>query len=250
MSAVSSALQPSKKVLIVEDDCDSQVILQQLLQRPGVQVDLASNGKECLQAVERQGADQFSLILMDVRMPVMDGRSAVVALREKGCQTPIIAMTASPSPDLEEEMLGVGCNAYVNKLLGRELFLEVVNGKLEDQSPRRALELPVLPILPEQIDDPERVLRYLAKLPRLIEDFQSALESFDTAALGEALNQLGAGGLLGYKILSTQAASIRLEIEAGDERAVRVLANQLFRTVKGMQAGQPLLQKRQKQTIH
>ncbi|HWQ11006.1 MAG TPA: response regulator, partial [Holophaga sp.] len=80
------------KVLLVEDNAFNQQVATELLADAGVLVDLAENGLDALAKIQ-SGA--YDLVLMDMQMPVMDGLTATVKLREAGCRIPIIAMTAN-----------------------------------------------------------------------------------------------------------------------------------------------------------
>ncbi|MCG8413161.1 MAG: ATP-binding protein [Pseudomonadales bacterium] len=82
------------RVLVVDDSHVNQQVAEELLERAGVEVQLASNGREAIEAVR---ANEFDGVLMDVQMPIMDGHAATRLLRYDFTpeQLPIIAMTAS-----------------------------------------------------------------------------------------------------------------------------------------------------------
>ena len=85
----------SPLVLLVEDNLLNQKVAAILLQRLGLTLKIANNGREAVDAIAE---DKFSLILMDCHMPEMDGFEAAVAIRKlealAGSYTPIIAVTA------------------------------------------------------------------------------------------------------------------------------------------------------------
>lgn len=104
-----------KKILVVEDNEDTREILLYRLQSMGsYEVLLASNGKEALDIATRTRPD---LIIMDLKMPIMDGWEATKALRETdwGKNLPIIALTAQAMERDEEKALGAGCSDYIAK---------------------------------------------------------------------------------------------------------------------------------------
>ena len=74
--------------------------------------DFALNGKE---AIEKFDEEKHKLILMDLHMPVMDGRDATLELRRKGTTVPIIALTASIYADENNKVLACGANDIVVK---------------------------------------------------------------------------------------------------------------------------------------
>ena len=103
------------KVLLAEDNVVNQRVALRLLERLGYRVDVAGNGIEVLQALERQSYD---VVLMDVQMPEMDGLEAsreickTLAPKKKPW---IIAMTANPMEGDREACLAAGMNDYLCK---------------------------------------------------------------------------------------------------------------------------------------
>lgn len=104
-----------RKILVVDDNLDNQDILIFRLRRMGnFELLVASNGKEALEVAESSRPD---LILMDLRMPVMDGYEATLLLRqtEWGKNLPIIAVTAASNEEYREKALRVGCSDFIAK---------------------------------------------------------------------------------------------------------------------------------------
>lgn len=83
---------PHLRLLVAEDNAVNRKVIQRILEKKGMTVTLAEDGRMALEAA-RHGT--FDLILMDNQMPVMDGVEAAQALRAEGCATPIVAFTAS-----------------------------------------------------------------------------------------------------------------------------------------------------------
>jgi len=105
----------AKKILVVEDNEDTREILLYRLRSMGsYEVLLASNGKEALEMAARSRPD---LIIMDLKMPVMDGWDATKALRqtEWGKDLPVIALTAQAMERDEQKALDAGCSDYIAK---------------------------------------------------------------------------------------------------------------------------------------
>lgn len=105
----------AKKILVVEDNEDTREILLYRLKSMGnYEVLLASNGKEALEMATQSRPD---LIIMDLKMPVMDGWEATKALRQTdwGKDLPVIALTAQAMERDEEKALKAGCNDYIAK---------------------------------------------------------------------------------------------------------------------------------------
>ena len=105
----------SKRILVVEDNEDTREILLYRLRSMGsYEVLLASNGKEALEMAARLRPD---LIIMDLKMPVMDGWDATKELRrtEWGKDLPVIALTAQAMERDEQKALDAGCSDYIAK---------------------------------------------------------------------------------------------------------------------------------------
>jgi CheY-like chemotaxis protein len=83
---------PELRVLVVDDEADIRATVSAMLEIEGYDVDEAANGADALQVVETQAPD---LILLDMRMPVLDGWGFASELRRRGHRTPIVVMTAA-----------------------------------------------------------------------------------------------------------------------------------------------------------
>ncbi len=112
-SATGDRPRRGARVLVVDDDVLSQEVATGMLEELGFCVRVAGDGAQAVRAA----AGGFDLILMDVRMPVMDGISATRAIRAiPGCERlPIIAMSASAFPEDQRRCLEAGMNAHIPK---------------------------------------------------------------------------------------------------------------------------------------
>ena len=104
------------KVLLAEDNAVNRTLATRLLQKHGHTVVVVENGRQALDALERETVD---LVLMDVQMPEMDGMEATAAIREKekgtGVHQPIIALTAHAMKGDRERCLAAGMDGYLSK---------------------------------------------------------------------------------------------------------------------------------------
>jgi two-component system, chemotaxis family, chemotaxis protein CheY len=101
----------SLKVLVVEDDPDLAALEAELLEEHGHRVEIASNGREALAAVERAAPD---LILLDMKMPVMSGREFVEEYRRaQPSPAPIVVVTAAD--DAQVRAAEVGASGWIAK---------------------------------------------------------------------------------------------------------------------------------------
>ena len=114
---------PPQRVLVVDDLPDNRGLICELLKPIGFEVREADNGAEAIDIFHRWSPHA---VLMDMRMPVMDGYEATRRLRatEAGRATTIIAVTASAFEDDEDRVMATGVNAYVRKPFRSEEFLE------------------------------------------------------------------------------------------------------------------------------
>jgi two-component system, sensor histidine kinase and response regulator len=104
----------NKKVLLVDDNLVNLIVAKTMLQRVGVDVTTAENGKD---AIEKLNADSFDAVLMDIQMPVMDGIEATLYIRNQLEMTklPIIAVSANSMPKDIERSLSAGMVAHISK---------------------------------------------------------------------------------------------------------------------------------------
>jgi CheY-like chemotaxis protein len=116
---------PSSDVLLVEDNLINQRVALSMLRKLGYRVDVAADGKQALDALERRS---YPVVLMDCMMPVMDGFEATAAIRrtERGRHTTIIAMTAYAMPGDRDRCLAAGMDDYVSKPVDWEQLRNVM----------------------------------------------------------------------------------------------------------------------------
>jgi|GEM_PF-2206026 len=113
----ASAGRGGSKLLLAEDNLVNQEVAVDMLEQSGFLVDVASNGEEVLKALR---SDQYSLVLMDCEMPVMDGFMATEKLRKfenemQLPQTPVVALTAHAIKGVKERCLASGMNDFLAK---------------------------------------------------------------------------------------------------------------------------------------
>jgi len=124
-AALSHAL--SGRVLLVEDNEVNRRVAATLLGKMGLEVGLATNGREALQRLEHE---HYQLVLMDMHMPEMDGLEATRAIRERerknGGRMPVIAMTANVLSEARAACCDAGMDGFIAKpFVARELTDEL-----------------------------------------------------------------------------------------------------------------------------
>jgi PAS domain S-box-containing protein len=233
------------KLLLAEDNAVNQKLAMRLLEKRGHQVVAANNGKEALEALERES---FDAVLMDVQMPEMDGFEATAAIRsreaERGIHVPVIAMTAHAMKGDRERCLQAGMDGYVAKPLRIEELLAVLN-QLSPLPASTAASAPIPPQpgasgngatqgpqSPASVMDRSAALRrvqgdeallgelasvFLEDYPRQISAIRESVAPRDAATVQREAHALkGAAATLAAPLVS--AAAQRLESLAQDQQ--------------------------------
>lgn len=112
------------KILLAEDNLTNRLTAEHLLQKMGCTTVNASNGKE---AFTTAIAEEFDLILMDIKMPEMNGLEATIRLRAAGIKTPIIAITAHAMESDRQTCIAAGMNNYLAKPIDQAVLFEALN---------------------------------------------------------------------------------------------------------------------------
>jgi len=121
-----------QKILIVDDVPQNRAMLMDALQPLGFEILDAKNGQECLEQLESGKSD---LIVMDVMMPVLNGREATRRIRTmpEFAGIPIIIVTASASPEDEAKAYEAGANAFLPKPIEHQTLLKTIGDQLSLQ---------------------------------------------------------------------------------------------------------------------
>jgi len=127
------------RVLLVEDNSLNQEVAAELLQKAGLQVDVAGSGA---QAIEKMSSERFDIVLMDLHMPGMDGLQATRQIRKMsgGRTIPIIAMSAAAMERDKAACFAAGMNGHVAKPIMVEQLFETLLGQM---APRASRTTPV-----------------------------------------------------------------------------------------------------------
>ncbi|NQU25020.1 MAG: response regulator, partial [Candidatus Nealsonbacteria bacterium] len=115
-----------RKILLVDDDMRNTYALSKVLQKSGLNVVMADNGKLALEKLEAE--KDVELVVMDIMMPMMDGYEAMRAIRaqKRFEKLPIIALTAKAMPEDRAKCLEAGANDYLTKPVDVEDLLSLM----------------------------------------------------------------------------------------------------------------------------
>ena len=238
------------RILVAEDHAVNQKVALRLLRRAGYRADVAANGFEVLEALQRQ---PYDLILMDVQMPELDGEATTRRIRAEfppQRQPRIVAVTAHALKGSRERYLSVGMDDYMSKPVRLEELTRLLQRYQLEKDRRSTTETPepttetpaplaagasiadeavlppsldeaVLRDLLEEADEAEReelgdiITLFLESTPELIAELHQALESADPLRLRRAAHTLKSSSQLGAMPLSALAAELQAVGDAG-----------------------------------
>jgi signal transduction histidine kinase/DNA-binding response OmpR family regulator len=145
---------PERRILLVEDDLINQNLTVSALSRLGCHIDVAADGHEALQMYKTR---HYDLILMDCRMPKMDGYASTRKIREVEVllctkRVPIVALTANNQPENRDKCLEVGMDDYLSKPVQLSVMRNVVQMYL-NRNTSNTLELDEEDATPQDLRD-------------------------------------------------------------------------------------------------
>jgi two-component system, sensor histidine kinase and response regulator len=201
-------------VLLVEDNEVNQAVAAAMLRGRGYQVDVAENGQEALDAVERR---PYVAILMDCQMPVMDGYEATAELRRRernGTHLPIIALTAHAFDGERERCQAAGMDDFLSKPVRADELaaaLERFTGPV--------ISLTTLEMLREAVGGDERLERildvFISQAETHIETIAHAIALGDARAVASTAHTLNGGAAA---IGAVAMATVARELEQMGDR--------------------------------
>jgi CheY-like chemotaxis protein/HPt (histidine-containing phosphotransfer) domain-containing protein len=216
------------RLLVAEDNPTNQVVVRALLARAGyADVHVAGDGA---QAVAAAAGQHFDAVLMDCRMPVLDGYDATRELRASGFTGPIIALTANASEAERRQCLALGMNDYLTKPIdGDQLATALARWlAIGPAAPAAAPAATVAPDPPAKSAEPafdrKLALEFLGgdtalltlalttfrgHAPKLMASLREALDAGDAEAAHRHLHSLaGSAGMIGATPLRAAARSL------------------------------------------
>ncbi|MEZ5070065.1 MAG: ATP-binding protein [Bacteroidales bacterium] len=115
---------PGKLILVAEDEEMNWFFIREMLRKSGAEIVRAKNGVEAVEFCRRGGPD---IVLMDLKMPELDGMEATREIRSFDTDIPIIAQTAHVMAEEKEECKKAGCNFFVTKPIDRTILMEYID---------------------------------------------------------------------------------------------------------------------------
>lgn len=122
---------PDLKILIVEDDPTSEVLISRVVSSISKEVLNVRNGKDAVETC--RNTPDIDLVLMDIQLPFMDGYEAIRQIRQFNKSVIIIAQTAYALTGDKEKSIEAGCNDYISKPINMDLLLMLIKKQFEIQ---------------------------------------------------------------------------------------------------------------------
>ncbi len=199
-----------QKVLLADDHPANRELISLLLNRMKLDVIQVEDGKQALEAINRQ---PFDLVLLDIHMPNMSGPEALKRLRQSGNNTPVVALTANNMKHEIEHYKRIGFSDHVAKPISRNTFISVLKQFLDDAG---------------QIDSPissgdmqSLIEDYRTDLVEQVSKLEQALEASDLETIGHICHRIrGSASAFGYQLLGNRYADIEHFAMQDDEIAV------------------------------
>jgi signal transduction histidine kinase/HPt (histidine-containing phosphotransfer) domain-containing protein len=259
------------RILLTDDNLINQKVASRLLQQLGYRADIAKNGLEAIQALERQAYD---LVFMDVQMPVLDGLEATRQIRQKQGATAapahfkrgisIVAMTANAMQGDRDKCIAAGMDDYIPKPVRLEMIQAVIErlapGILNANS--GAITAALTPTTPaplvsaatvenppvnfERLDEfsggnPESLQEliglYLSQTTEQIESIQAALDSGDLGRVSRVAHSCaGASSTCGMSMIAPVLRKLEIAANAGEGAALPGLLSEIRKEFNRIQA--------------
>ena len=228
------------KVLLIEDTTEIRQLVKAYLEDYGIEVSTEINGEL---GVEATLNGEYDVVIMDIHMPVMNGKDAVKLLRKKKYNGPVIALTADAFTQQVEEYKALGFTQILTKPIVINDLLETLSNYLvieksiatTESEPVKNLtatnqiaENKKREILPSERG--KRIVnRFIKSLPDITVEIDAALEGSDIESLKDIFHQLkGVGGSIGFPEITQLATDIEEPLENGDFDDIQKLANQFI----------------------
>jgi len=126
---IAGRMFPALTVLLVDDDEASCLLLKTMLKGAGITLLPAANGLEAMDMV--RGHPEINMVLMDIRMPVMNGLEATRQIKQLRPDLPVIAQTSFVSKADRKQIMRSGCDGYIPKPVSRNALLELMQSLLK-----------------------------------------------------------------------------------------------------------------------
>ncbi|ASJ75284.1 hybrid sensor histidine kinase/response regulator [Granulosicoccus antarcticus] len=245
---------PDARILVVDDSPANRQLVKLVLQDYGMIVDEAENGQV---ALDLAAESEYDLILMDVQMPVLDGFAATTALRSRGFQKPVIALTANAMKGFEKECKDAGFSDYFTKPIDIDIFTAKLAAILkaepvaEKEKKSRSSYIARSDRSTEMSEENSPIVSTLsgvsAEFAELVTSFTNMLgdklqemsDAFDRQNYRDLANLAhwlkGTGGTVGFDCFTHSAGQLETAAIDGDTTLVMASMHELWKTAARVQ---------------
>lgn len=228
----------ASNILLVEDNEINRVVAREMLIAAGHTVTEAQNGQI---AVDLAAAQRFDLILMDISMPVMDGRNATRAIRTgvgASAKTPIVALTANAMEEEQQAFLSDGMNEIMTKPLTREALMQAISGHIA-RDPKTMADLvePTSAVMPGHIKElrdslgVEAAQSLLDRFVAEVDDTLEYLKGFEAQGLPRTAERVhriaGSAATMGAVGLRMALIEVEQAAKSKDGKATKIAIDAL-----------------------
>jgi signal transduction histidine kinase/DNA-binding response OmpR family regulator len=241
----ASVASRQTRLLLVEDNAVNQRVVLAMLRKKEYKIDVANNGQEALDKL-KSAEEPYSLILMDVQMPVLDGLETTRAIRRNPSwnHLPIIAMTAHAMIGDRERCLEAGMSGYISKPVQQAGLISVIEQFLASGPGVAAPQANGMErILTAKLMQQDRALvnemlrLFMEVAPSRLEKLETAAARGDVATLAEEARRISAAAEhIASTSLGQCAKSINDAAERGDFGAVKADVEALRREIRSLEA--------------
>ena len=232
------------RILLAEDGPDNQRLICTILGQAGAEVEVAENGRVAVEKAQAAGDRPFDVILMDMRMPEMDGYEAARTLRAQGHKGPILALTACTMTGDRRRCLEAGCDDHLAKPIQRVNLIAMIAGwagrdpVAGDGSPEAPAPEAISSQFANDSDLAGILDEFVAALPGKVRAMRQALAGNGMPELARMAHQLkGAGGGYGYPSLTDCARTLEEAAKAQDVEAAGLRLSDLTRLCQAIARG-------------
>ncbi len=232
------------RILLAEDSIANQLVATGMLEYAGYRVDVVADGEQAVAAFER---GEYDLILMDLRMPHLDGLGATAAIRgqPRGADIPIIAMTANVFKEDREHCLAAGMNDFITKPVTRQHLLDTIARHLRRGAVAGAcaadrpnaeepllLDMQTIRQMAADVGEqalPAMVEAFLAEIRARAEQLKRDMREAPTDALEDQAHTLkSCAATIGAARLQLLARDIELACRQGNRLAAEALSERMI----------------------
>lgn len=209
------------RVLLMEDNRDTQRLISYLVEKTGAEIAVAENGRIGA-SMAAEGA--FDLVIADMHMPEMNGLEAIRSIRDRGLRMPIVALSADAIKDRLQRCLELGCDDYFVKPFERAKLYALLKRYLRPGGAAKSVSKAADA---EELEDIQR--EYADALPGRISAVRQCLLEGDLKQAREMAHKLASAALFGFPAVGDIARKLQNAAGSGESEYSWKLLEELER---------------------